>query len=457
MKYYFCGIGGVGMRSIAEFLNFQQNQVSGSDRAFDLNDNVQTKKRLQDKGINIFAQDGSGVTADIDCFVVSTAVEDKIPDVQKALALGLTIKKRAEVLADILHSHDGIAVGGTSGKTTITAMTGHILHTVGLDPVVINGGTFINEYNGQTGTNVILGNGKYCVIEADESDGTIELYHPSVAIVSNISLDHKPVEELMSLFADFVKRATVGSVINMDCPHACALKDLHSHTVTFSCDKDKAATLTATDIKKTLDGISFNVNDIPVRLQVTGLHNVQNALAAMGACVLVGVPVRKAAEALSSFKGTKRRLEKIGDFKNIAVYDDYAHNPEKVAASLRTLYNPDGRLIAVFQPHGFAPMRLMKDALVQAFVENTTPADILIFPEIFYQGGTVVKDISSKDVVDELTVRDRQSFFFENREDIVDFIAGKVMPADCVLVMGARDNTLTDFAVRILQKIKDTL
>ena len=455
MKYYFCGIGGVGMRSIAEFLKFKGNEVFGSDRAFDLKDNEQTKKRLSEKGIILFPQDGSGVNKDIDCLVVSTAVEDTIPDVQRALSLNIPIKKRAEILAEILHSHKGIAIGGTSGKTTITAMSGHILYENAFDPVVINGGTFVNEYNGCVNSNVILGNGDYCVIESDESDGTIELYHPEIAVVSNVSLDHKPIEDLMKLFSDFVKRANTGAVINLDCPYAKTLSHLHPNTITFSCDKNKNATLTASDIQKTQEGVSFLINGVKVLMSLQGLHNVQNAMAAIGACMLAGVSLENAAKALSSFKGTKRRLEKIGCFQDIIVYDDYAHNPEKIAATLRTLKSEKGRLFAVFQPHGFAPLRLMKDELITAFLNNTDSSDFLIFPEVFYQGGTVVKDISSKNIADALTEQGRRAFFFEKRQEIPAFIAENIKSSDTVVVMGARDNTLTNLAKEILQKVKE--
>ncbi len=455
MKYYFCGIGGIGMSSIALYLKFKGHVVSGSDRAFDLNDNLKMKERLERDDIILFHQDGSGITSDTDFVVTSTAVEDKIPDIQKAKQLGIPVKRRAEILAEILHSYLGIAIGGTSGKTTITAMTGHILKQTGADPVVINGGIFINEYDNKAASNLIFGKGAYCVVESDESDGTIELYSPAICVVSNISLDHKPIPELKVLFENFIKRTKQGAVVNLDCSYTAELKDIHPNTITFSCDERKHATLTATDIQKTRDGVSFNVNGIGVLLQVAGLHNVQNALAAMAACQIAGVSLAQSAQALASFKGTKRRLEKIGTADKIAVFDDYAHNPEKVAATLRTLANAPHRLWSIFQPHGFTPTRLMKDNLIQAFVQNTTSEDKLIFPEIFYQGGTVAKDISSKDIVEALNAQNRQAFFFGNRSDIPDFIAPNIQTEDTVVVMGARDGTLSDLAKEILKKIKE--
>ncbi|MBQ7413480.1 MAG: UDP-N-acetylmuramate--alanine ligase [Alphaproteobacteria bacterium] len=454
MKYYFCGIGGIGMSSIAQYVRLKGHDVAGSDRAFDLGDNESMRRKLENLGVRIFPQNGSAVTVDTDIFVVSTAVESQIPDVKRARELGLKIQKRAEILAEILHTHTGIAIAGTSGKTTITAMVGHILTTCGLSPIVINGGIFINTYDvSQEPSNFLMGQKDFCVVEADESDGSIELYHPAISVISNISLDHKSLTELRPLFRDFVKRTEKGVILNADCDETRALVGIHPQTLTFSCRPDQAADLKATDIIPTDSGIDFKVNGISTHLQVLGKHNVENALAAIGAALLAGVPVEQAVQALSSFLGTKRRLEKIGVARGITVYDDYAHNPEKVAASLCTLHQENHALYVIFQPHGFAPTRLMKEGYVEAFSRYTGPKDVLLFPEIFYQGGTVVKDISAQDLVEDLIVRGKQAFFFENRAAIPAFVAERIQPGDRVVVMGARDCTLTDLAKDILKSI----
>ena len=456
MKYYFCGIGGIGMSSIAQFLVLSGHQVCGSDRGFDLNDNLQAKQRLEDLGIKIYPQDGSGVTSDIDFFITSTAVEAQIPDVQKALTTGLQIKKRAQMLAEILHKYTGIAVGGTSGKTTITAMIGHILAVCGKSPTIINGGILNNTYQQNTQpSNFIMGNGKYCVIEADESDGTIELYNPAISIVSNISLDHKPLEELRPLFADFIRRTKIGTVLNFDCLETKALTNIHKNTITFSLNPHSKASLIAENIKPTTEGMQFTVNGTDVKLQVPGQHNIENALAAIGAVQLLGIELKDATNALSSFLGTKRRLEKIGEENNIIIFDDYAHNPEKVAASLKALHQENHALWVIFQPHGFTPTKMMKDGFIESFIKNTTCKDYILFAPIFYQGGTVAKDISSKDLSDALEKNGRNAFYFENRNEIPKFIASKAKAGDRIVVMGARDGTLTNLAQDILIAIGD--
>ena len=409
---------------------------------------------MEKLGIKIYPQDGSGVTSDIDFLVTSTAVEAQIPDIQKAVELKITIRRRAQMLAEILHQYTGIAVGGTSGKTTITAMIGHILSVCKKSPTIINGGILNNTYQANaTPSNFIMGNGKFCVVESDESDGTIELYHPAISIVSNISLDHKPLEELRPLFTDFIRRTKIGTVLNADCSETSALGTIHPNTITFSLNPQTNATLIATDIIPSSTGIDFKVSGAKAHLQVLGKHNVENALAAIGACLLAEVKIEEAIDALSSFLGTKRRLEKIGTANNISVFDDYAHNPEKVAASIKTLSQKDHTLWAVVQPHGFAPTRMMKDDFIISFEKNTAPQDYILFAPIFYQGGTVAKDISSKDLADALKTKGKNSLYFENRADIPSYIAQNAKAGDCVVVMGARDGTLTNLAQDILNAI----
>ena len=453
MKYFFCGIAGIGMSSIAKWLAFQGHTVCGSDRSFDLGENLETLALLQKQNITIYNQDGSGVTPDVDFLITSSAVEVQIPDVLQAQKLGIPIKKRAELLAQIFHAYKGIAIAGTSGKTTITAMVGHILYHVHKNPTVFNGGISINTYHGQESSNLQLGNGDIAVIEADESDGTIELYHPQISVVSNISLDHKSLKELHPLFENFVLRTQKGVVLNADDAESRPLLKLHPNTLTFSIRK-KTADFYATQIKQVGFETKCTINGQACVFPFMGKHNIQNALAAAAVCSLAGVPLEKSLDALKTFKGTKRRLEKIGQAGNICVFDDYAHNPEKIAASLSTLKKSKGRLFAIYQPHGFAPTRLTKDKLVETFLTQTRKKDFLLFAPIFYRGGTVDKSISSDDIV-RLLSTERQAFAFQKREDIIPFVAQKVRPNDTILVMGARDNSLTDFARDILNKIKD--
>ena len=452
-SYFFCGIGGSGMSALAVLLHKNGHLISGSDRGFDANENNEMKNKLLKQGIVLFAQDGSGVSKETDCVVVSSAVEDGIPDIQAAHALKIPVKKRAEILAEFLQKTNGIAVGGTSGKTTVTAMTAHILKQAGIDPNVVNGGIMLN-YADEEGTgNVLTGKGAFCVMEADESDGSIALYKPAISVVTNISLDHKPLEELRPLFSDFIRKASVGAVLNLDCAETAKLTALNKNILTFSL-KDKTADLYAKDIQPAGNGVRFVLNHDEVILPVAGKHNAANALAAIGAADLLGVPRTKSLAALAGFKGVQRRLETIGEAKGVTVIDDFAHNPEKIAATLDTLKEKAGRLIVFFQPHGFAPTKLMKDGYIRTFISKTDKEDIIILPEIFYAGGTASKDISSADIVKELEHVGKRVHFEPNREKAANLITALAKKGDRVVVMGARDNTLRTFAFSLLKTLE---
>ena len=450
--FFFCGVGGIGMSSIALYLKSQHHEVRGSDRSFDLGLNGKMKADLLAAGIQLYPQDGSGVSEDVDLFVVSTAVEETIPDVKRAVALNIPLSKRAEVLADILNNHRSIAVGGTSGKTTTTAMIGHILSELGKDPTMINGGISINTYHGQPASNLIFGQSDLYVAEADESDGSIELYTPLIGVVTNISLDHKPLEEIRPLFERFLNRAKQGVVINADCPETRLLNINQPNVVSFSVQGEKEATLRVSDIRAEQNGMRFQLNGMDAFLPMLGVHNIANALAAIGACLLLEIPVVESLKALQSFLGTKRRLQILGTENGVTVIDDYAHNPEKVRAILETMRLTPGRVWMIFQPHGFAPTRLMKEGFIDVFRSFASAQYPFIMPEIYYVGGTVAKDISSKDIVSGVG---QNAFYFEKRADIVPFLAQRVQPGDRVLIMGARDDTLTGFGLDILKAVKE--
>ena len=258
--FFFCGIGGIGMSSIALYLKKKGHTVLGSDRSFDQHKSLQMQQRLEQAGIVLFAQDGNSVSSYIDTFVVSSAVEDTIPDIKRAKELGLTIKLRAEVLAEILSEHFGVAIAGTSGKTTVTAMVGHILYTCHKHPLMINGGISCNLYNNPEPSNLLMDGDDICVIEADESDGSIERYIPDLAVVTNITLDHKGLDETRPLFKDFLTRARKGVVMNLDDPESSKLDLNRPNIITFSANGNTSATLYTSDIQESLQGMHFNIN-----------------------------------------------------------------------------------------------------------------------------------------------------------------------------------------------------
>lgn len=452
------------MSALALALIAEGHIVKGSDRSRDHGQSPDKFATLAKAGVQLYPQDGTGLDAAVDMLVVSSAIEETIPDVQAARALNIQIKKRAEVLVSLLQTKRGIAVGGTSGKSTVTGMLGHILNHNGLDATVINGAAMVNALDeGAQGLgNAVIGRGNIIVIEADESDGSITLYEDDlwISVLNNITLDHKPVDQLRPLFDSFVRKAREGSVVNIDDMEARKMATFNPRkNFTFSL-KDKNATLFADTIAYNDEGSSFRVMDsdagevAQVTLKVPGRHNIENALAAMGAAKMAGVPVADSAEALELFKGVKRRLEFVGRENDIVVIDDFAHNPDKIAASLSALHQTPGRVFVIFQPHGYGPMKMMRKEIIEAFAQGMAPDDILLMPDIFYAGGTAQKDISSADLAQDVVSLGRTAKHIPTRALIREFLKAEARKGDRIVVMGARDDTLTDFCKDILADIK---
>jgi UDP-N-acetylmuramate--alanine ligase len=294
----------------------------------------------------------------------------------------------------------------------------------------------------------------------DESDGSIAFFAPRVAVVNNISLDHKSLDELRGLFRDFVAKAET-VVLNLDNAETAALlPDLKPgrQAVTYSLTRAEADLLASSPVPAP-DGIAFAVTAresgevIEVRLNVPGLHNIANALAALCAAKTCGVALADAAAYLGEFSGIRRRLEVVGTANEITVIDDFAHNPDKISATLETMHAFPGRLLLMFQPHGYGPIRLMKDALVDCFADGLHDDDVLLMPEPVYFGGTVDRSVGSRDIVTEIERRGRKAFAFPDRSACGDSLLKLARPGDRILVMGARDDSLSLFAHELLQRL----
>ena len=461
--YFFCGIGGSGMLPLALILKGKGAKVSGSDRSADQGRTPGKFAFLKDQGIALFPQDGSGVTGD-SMFVASAAVEDSVPDMAAAKRLGAELMLRAALLAELFNAADtSIGVAGTSGKSTTTGMIGWLLTAVGRDPTIMNGAVMTNFVSdaapfasarvGQAGHG-----GEIFVSEVDESDGSIARYDPTIAVVNNIALDHKTMDELRELFSGFVGRAKT-AVLNLDNGETAALVASvpADRTITYSLKK-KSADLLATGIEAAPDGISFSVRmrdgeTADVKLLVPGRHNVSNALAALAAAKAVGVSLADAAAALSGFKGVRRRLETVGTAGGVTVIDDFAHNPDKIAATLATLHDFPGRLLVMFQPQGYGPLRLMEKQFVEGFAKHLGPEDVLVMPEPVYFGGTTDRSVSSIDIVTGVVGLGKRAENFETRGECGQRLIELARPGDRIVVMGARDDTLTEFAKDLLERL----
>lgn len=451
-EYFFVGIGGSGMSGLAHILAAQGNRVSGSDRTCDLGRDAETFACLRAQGIAVFPQDGSGVNAQVDEVIVSGAIEPDNPDVRKAQELSRIITARADLLARIFNTARGIAVAGTSGKSTITAMAARVMDLASLDPTVVNGAV-IPEYRrpGAIG-NAKLGTSTFMLVETDESDGSVMKFSPEVGILANISKDHKPVTELLEVFSRFALNVGRWFIINGDCPLSRSLlPGLDPRkVVTFGMGVDNQ--IRGEEVALTPAGARFTVGGADFFLPTRGMHNVANALAVIALGKVLGIDPAKVSTALAHFPGVGRRLELVGVGRGVKVYDDYSHNPAKIAAALEALRPEAARLVVVYQPHGYGPTRFLREELVETFNQRLEPTDVLYVLDIYYAGGTVEKTISSADLVEDVRVPKAQHV--ATRDALPGMLEAVCRTGDVVVVMGARDNTLSTLAHSILAKLR---
>ncbi|MEA3044030.1 MAG: UDP-N-acetylmuramate--alanine ligase [Sphingomonadales bacterium] len=454
-SYFFCGIGGSGMLPLALIVQGRGDAVAGSDRTLDQGRLAAKFEFLKGRGIDLFPQDGSGITSAGQIVVTSAAIEPTVPDVVKADEIGARRITRPQLLAQLFNAAGtGIAVGGTSGKSTVTGMIGWILHAAGGDPTVMNGAVMKNFVSGDAPfASALVGAGDAFVSEVDESDGSIALYRPDVAVLNNISLDHKSLDELRHLFGDFAAKAgTV--VLNLDDNEtrflAAALPPDRLRSYSF---EDPNANLPGADIVEQPFAISFTARGLPVNLRIPGRHNAENALAALAACEAVGVPLDEAAAALSGFTGLRRRFEKVGEANGVTVIDDFGHNPDKIAATLRTLHAFPGRLLLFFQPHGYGPLKTMKEELIACFAKEMAAGDLLIMADPVYYGGTASREVGSDDIIAGVAGHGRWAEHIPDRQGCAERLVALARPGDRIAVMGARDDTLTCFAEELVERL----
>ena len=457
-QYFFCGIGGSGMMPLAAILRAGGARVAGSDRSLDAGRLGKKFEYLGSLGIALAPQDGTGLKEGV-TLVTSAAVEATIPDVVRARELGLEHLTRPQLLARLLNeAQKSVAVGGTSGKSTVTGMIGWILHALHRQPTVMNGAVMKNFVSPSAPfASALVGDPELFVSEVDESDGSIALYRPSVAVLCNISLDHKEMEELRSLFAGFLAAADV-AVVNLDDPETRLIADAlpQERLVGFGFDSP-AATLIGRNLELLPDGVRFtaelNGEQQEVLLQVPGRHNALNALAAIAAVHALGIPLAEAAPALTRFAGLKRRLETIGTAGGVTVIDDFAHNPDKIAATLATLTAQPGRLLIMFQPHGYGPLAKMGEELAETFVKGMRDGDRLFLPDPVYQGGTVDKSRGSDWLAEAVRTAGGHAEHVAQRAAIGERLLREALPGDRIAILGARDDTLSEFAAELVQRL----
>jgi len=458
---FFSGIGGSGMLPLASIVRAGGARVSGSDRSLDAGRTPHKFDYLRSLGIQLFPQDGTGLQPGM-TLVTSAAVEATVPDVVRAKELGLPHLTRPEFLARLLNSAQrSVAVGGTSGKSTVTGMIGWILHACHRQPTVMNGAVMKNFVTPSAPfASALVGDPELFVSEVDESDGSIALYRPEVAVLTNISLDHKEMDELRQLFAHFLN-ASRKAVVNLDDPETRALSETvpGDKRIGYGFDAPTADFM-GKDLQLEPQGVRFALEAEgtrhEVRLRVPGRHNASNALAAITAARALGVRVEDAVGALARFDGLRRRLEIVGEAGGVTVIDDFAHNPDKIAATLATMRAQPGRLLIMFQPHGYGPLAKMGEPLAESLADGMAPDDRLYLPDPVYQGGTVDKSRGSDWLADEIARHGKQAGHLPERTAIGDALVAEARPGDRILIMGARDDTLIDFARSIVERLAET-
>lgn len=423
MQIHFIGIGGTGMNGVAQLAAQAGYSVSGSDRTED----PELFQCLEKQGISIFPQDGSGITEETDLVIYSTAIESNNPDIQKSNSLNIPLLHRAEMLAKLCAGKEVIAVAGSAGKSTVTGLLGWIFQCLEKDPTVYCGAPVLNWKGGTRAPgafkacsesplhpgNIRYGSGPW-IIEVDESDKSFLHFHPDHAIITNIAEDHFELSELRKLFAQFESKVS------------------------------------GTVIKK--------AESFDVAIPMPGKHNIENINNALTLCKALGLNMDQCIEAVSTFKGIERRLERHG----LRVIDDFAHSPVKIAAALEAVSGVWPTFNVVWRPHGFTPLFQGLNGFIDVFKrrggvptalargEDTASTKIYILP-VYYAGGTVDKKITSEQFVEKLRISGVSAEFAADFQWLEKRIREDNRP---VLIMGARDPELPKFARRLATQLK---
>ncbi len=434
-KLFLIGIGGAGMSGIAEVLHNLGFEISGSDST-----PSEITEYLQSKGINIFSGHKADNIVDADVIVISSAIDNRNPELIKAAELGIPIIKRAEMLGELMRLKYSIGVAGTHGKTTTTSMIGRILQQSDSDPTIIVGGVV-----SEMGTGAALGSGEYLVAEADEYDKSFLAMYPTIAVVTNIEADHLECygsfDNLKDAFLTFVNRVPFyGSVIiSADDENIESIRGKISRPV-VSFGFGPEADIQAVDIKVD-SGISkfavYHKEEMlgEITLHVPGKFNIANALAAIAAAFQLEIPFDDIASGLSLFSGVNRRFEILGVINEVIVVDDYAHHPTEISATLKMAKeNYDRRLIVVFQPHLYSRTK----NFVDEYAEALKLADVCILTDIYPAREKPIEGVSSELIKIKAEEKGYKNFEYVGKKINASPRLLKIaQPGDLIIIMGA--------------------
>ena len=438
---HFVGIGGIGMSGIAEVLHNQGYKVSGSDAA-----NSPALERLASLGIRVSVGHQAANLQDAQAVVVSTAINPSNPEVVAARSRKLPVVPRALMLAELMRMKRGIAIAGTHGKTTTTSLVASVLAEGGLDPTFVIGGRLL-----AAGSNARLGSGEFLVAEADESDASFLHLSPTLAVITNIDADHMEtyghsLDRLHQAFVDFAHRLPFyGSLYACldDEGVAGILPRVVKPVVTYGLSE--AADIRATDIRADASMMHFTAKreryaDLPVSVQVAGLHNVRNALAAIAIAQDLEVPADAIARALRNFGGVGRRFQRYGEITHNGVkfelIDDYGHHPVELKTTLaaaRAAF-PGRRLVLAFQPHRYTRTR----DLFEDFASVLSDVDLLLLAEVYSAGESPIAAADGRALSRAIRLRGRvEPLFVEDIANLPADLLRVVRVGDVVMTMGA--------------------
>ncbi len=439
---HFVGIGGIGMSGIAEILHNLGYKVQGSDVADSAN-----VQRLKGFGIPIHIGHEEGNLGDAAAVVISSAIRPDNPELVSARSRLIPVVRRAEMLAELMRLKWCIAVGGTHGKTTTTSLVAALLDAAGLDPTIINGG-ILNAY----GTNAVLGEGDWMVVEADESDGTFVKLPAAIAVVTNIDAEHLDhygdFDALRQAFVSFVSNVPFYgfAALCLDHPEVQAMIPKVSDRKIVTYGISPQADVRAQDIKIAVDGARFDVvltdrstgeekTIADLRLPMLGDHNVSNALAAIAIARELDISEDVLRDALAHFKGVKRRFTKTGETGGVTVIDDYAHHPVEIAAVLSAARDAaQGKVIAIVQPHRYTRLRDLFDGFCTCFND----ADTVIVSHVHPAGEQPIEGFDRDALVAGLQSRGhRHVLALDDESDLAATVRDIATPGDMVICLGA--------------------
>ncbi len=434
-RIHFVGIGGIGMSGIAEFLLNQGLEISGSDmKKSDLTNH------LEARGIRIVEGHDPKLVQDVDVVVKSSAVKDDNPEIAAAKALKIPVIRRAEMLAEITRMSFSIGISGTHGKTTTTSMAGMILEAAGLDPTIIVGGKVKNF-----GSNNVMGSGKYIIVEADEYDHSFLSLTPIIAGITNVDTDHldcyRNLDDIKKAFIEYANKVPFfGCVIACldDSGVQAILPEINKKIVTYGFSRQadiQAVNICMKNFKAEYDVLYKGYKLGRISMKVTGRHNILNSLLAVGMGLELDLPFEKIKSGLAEYSGVYRRFEHKGDAVGITIYDDYAHHPTEIMATLEGFReSTHRRIVVLFQPHLYSRTKDLSQEFGRAFFA----CDLLIMAPIYPAREAPIPGVDAKLISDAAIQSGHHSVhLLENNDEIVADTVKLLQPDDILITMGA--------------------